>query len=115
MAQSKQFDFSFVNISLNDKEKAQLKSQPFTLDDLDNAALRLSQEGYKISLSYDSKHNCYSAFLFPTATCQSNKGLMLSGKGSTPVKALKQLFYGHYVQLREEWSDGASNTIEIDD
>jgi hypothetical protein len=110
---SKPSDISWVNYTLSTEQKAELKSQDF---DFDAAAIRLTEENLKITISYDDFNECYSAFLIPKSAEHKNAGCILSGRGSTPIKAVKQAAYIHWNIFDGDWSDARRpSRDEIDD
>jgi len=117
-SKAKRPDFKgFVNYPLSTDEKAAIKAISLTLDDYENFLIKLSEEGYKITISYDAFNQCYSCFLMHKDADHTNAGYMLSGKGSTPLKAFKQCSYIHYQIFDEDWSAhfAPQNRDEIDD
>ena len=104
---------SWVNYTLSADQKAELKSQTF---DFDNALLRLTEEGMKVTIAYDDFNECYSCYLIPKSPDHTNAGCILSGRGSTPIKAVKQAAYIHWNIFDGNWSDARqSRRDELDD
>ncbi len=110
-------DVVFVNWSLTDDQKKTLKATPFNLADLDNALIGLTQGGYKLTVSFDTYRECYTASLVPQGENNPNKGYILTGKGSTPLKATKQVLYIHYEIMDGDWAAYSTGSAreEIDD
>lgn len=103
----------WVNYTLSADQKAELKSQTF---DFDNALLRLTEEGMKVTIAYDDFNECYSCYLIPKSPDHTNAGCILSGRGSTPIKAIKQAAYIHWNIFDGDWSDARqSRREELDD
>jgi len=106
-------DVVWVNYNLTDEQRAELKASSF---DCDNALLRLCEENYKITVSYDAFAKCFACFLIPKGNEHKHTGMILSGRGSTPIKAIKQTAYIHWNIYDGDWSDYARPTSrEIDD
>lgn len=104
---------SWVNYTLSTDQKAELKAQTF---DFDNALLRLTEEGLKVTIAYDDYNECYSCYLIPKNPDHPNAGCILSGRGSTPIKAVKQAAYIHWNIFDCDWSDARqSKREELDD
>lgn len=104
---------SWVNYTLSAEQKSELKSQSF---DADGALIRLTEENMKVTLAYDDFNECYSCFLIPKGDDHRNAGCILSGRGSTPIKALKQAAYMHWQIFDGDWSDARRpSREEIDD
>lgn len=104
---------SWVNYTLTTDEKKALKTAEF---DADNALLRLVEEGYKITMGFDKFNECFSCFVVPTGEGHKHTGMILSGRGSTPLKALKQGCYIHWQVFDGDWTDvRVSQREELDD
>lgn len=110
-------DVQFVNWSLTDEEKAACKEWSVTMGDFDNALGKLIEEGYKVTVSYDNYRSCFTASIVPTKDAKMNVGYILTGKGSTPLKAIKQVLYIHFYIMGGEWAaySTAKNAEELDD
>jgi len=110
-------DVQFVNWSLSADEKSACKAWNLVLSEFDDALANLIESGYKTTLSYDNFRSCYTASIVPTKDAKSNQGYILTGKGSTAFKALKQALYIHYHIMGEEWAaySTAKAVEELDD
>jgi hypothetical protein len=110
-------DVKFVNWSLSPDEKAACKAWELSLEDYDEALLTLVEAGYKSTVSYDDFRSCFTASIVPTKTAKSNQGYILTGKGSTPLKSVKQVLYIHYHIMAEEWAEYSTGKSieELDD
>lgn len=108
---------TFVNVNLTNDDRQAIKAWSLTLEDLDNAFLKLVEEGHRVNVSYDSFNQCFSATLNQTDEKHRNAPLLLSGKGSTPLKALKQVMYIHWKLLDGDWVaySQSHQRAEIDD
>jgi len=108
---------TFINWSLTKEQKAEIKAFVMNVDDYDDFLTRLTDTHHKITVSEDKFNDCYSASIVPTAENKINKGYILSGKGSTPLKAVKQACYIHFTVFEGDWSSYSSQTgrAEIDD
>jgi hypothetical protein len=101
-----QFDkATFVSYTLSKEQRSELKATVFTLDQMDSQMLKLEEEGYKITFRPDDFNSCHAAWIIPTGDKHPNSGMILSGRGSTPLKALKQALYIHYQVFDSEWGD----------
>lgn len=98
-------DVRFVNFELDDQQLLENKNHELTLPELSDWLLMLCSDGYGISFRYDDRNECYAAYMSRRDTEHRNSGLMLSARGSSPVKALKQLCYKHFVGLDGDWSE----------
>jgi hypothetical protein len=110
-------DVTFVNWSLSPEEKSDCKAWILSLEDYDAALGRLIEAGYKTTLSYDNFRHCYTASIVPTKDAKDNQGYILTGKGSTATKALKQALYIHFYVMGESWASysTAQSVEELDD
>lgn len=110
-------DVQFVNWSLTEEHKAACKIWLKTLEDVEEALHSTIEAGYKVTLSYDTYRSCYTASIVPTKDAKSNQGFILTGKGSTPLKAAKQAMYIHYLVMDEEWANysNQAKVEELDD
>jgi hypothetical protein len=106
---------SFINVSLSGGQKEEVKHTVWTVDSLDNALNDLLGRGYKFTLRFDTRNDCFAAWLFgPDGT--ENAGYILAGRGSTPHKAIKQACYIHYTILEQDWgADQGQEGSVIDD
>lgn len=105
----------FVNVQLDQAQRDSIKANVWTIDSLDNALNDLLADGYKITLRYDERNDCFAAWLI-APTKSENSGYILSGRGSTPHKALKQAAYIHYAVLEKMWgADHGQDRSLIDD
>lgn len=110
-------DVVFVNWSLSVEDKVACKAWLVVEGDIDNALLTVIEEGYKVTCSYDSYRACFTASLIPQNDDSPNKGYILSGKGSTPLKATKQALFIHYRIMGSEWATYSTQreSEELDD
>jgi hypothetical protein len=110
-------DVKFVNWSLSAEEKAACKAWLVTTEDYDNAISSVIEAAYKVTVSWDGYRSCYTASIVPTSDARGNQGYILTGKGSTSLKAVKQALYIHYHIMGEDWAaySTATNAEELDD
>lgn len=99
------FNNQFVNYDLTKEEQALCKAWNFDLEDYFSVMDKLLDAGYKVGFSNDNYNKCYAAFLTPTKDTKDNQGLILSGRGSSPFKAFKQLVYKHFHIFDEHWEE----------
>lgn len=110
-------DVKFVNWSLDESSKAACKTWLTSQEDYDDAISGTIEASYKITVSWDTYRSCFTASLIPQSDAKSNQGFILTGKGSTALKAIKQALYIHYQVMDEEWASysTATNAEELDD
>jgi len=85
--------FSFVRFELTAPELRQVKEWKPTLDELDEIVASYNEKDYRISLSYDDYNSCHQAMMVQKFQNGPNWNLGLVGRGSSPIRALKQLFW----------------------
>jgi hypothetical protein len=95
----------FVNVTITAIEQAAIKAANFDLPTMDESLNALFSDGYKLSLRYDERNDCFCAWLIG-AVGSANVGLTLTGRGSTVSKSIKQLLYIHHVMLEKDWLEG---------
>jgi len=89
------FDQSrFVQYELDEAEAAQCKAWVLSEEDAWNGVLSMVDEGYSISLKYDTYSSSYACFVQVRGDdAHINAGLILTGRGSSPYKAVKQALF----------------------
>lgn len=109
-------DVKFVNYELTKEEREALKALPAWSEDWDSWLDRASDAGYSITLKFDAFSKAFSAFMSVREVSHPNYGAILTGRGSTQLKALRQVLYKHWALAQEEWNrlDRGLNE-EIDD
>lgn len=109
-------DVKFINRELTRDEKESLKAIEFSDSDAWLSMDKWSEE-YKFTLRYDERGACYSCFMQPLSVEHVNYGCILTGRGSTLVKALKQVVFKHErLAFEQDWGtlDGSAHA-DIDD
>lgn len=116
-AKSSFVEREFLNVYLDEAIKSAIKAVKVGLDWYDASLLELADSGYTFSLKWDERNNCHAAWILQQRPDHENFGFILPGRGSTPLKALKQALYIHYELLKGEWSKAAKKPTrdEIDD
>lgn len=106
----------FINYDLTVNEAADCKAWILTIDELDSYALKMVEEGYNITLNYDQRNHAYGCFIKCRDAGMENEGRILTGRGSTPFKALKQALYKHHFIFKGVWgSYDVLNNGALDD
>jgi len=95
----------FINYTLSKEQKDELKATEFSLEYADDILVKLTEANYKVTFSYDDFAECFAAHVVPKGTEHKNAGFILAGRGSTPLKALKQAAYMHWQIFDEDWSE----------
>lgn len=110
-------DVKWINWSLSNEQKQTLKAWVPTVEEIDDWEIKLIQSNHKITTSYDKYGDCYTTSVVPTEDNTINSGFILTGKGSTPLKSLKQAVYIHFTIFEGDWSSYSTATgkEEMDD
>lgn len=108
--------FEFLNYELTKEQKDALKAMPLWNGEWDEMLGNATKTGFAISLKVDGFNHCFAAYMQIRLRSHPCYGFILSGRGSTQTKALRQLLYKHFVALEENWN-GASTiqTAAFDD
>lgn len=85
--------YGFIQYSLTDDEKAYLKQQGVDHDRLWDTTEGLIESGWTFKFGYDSYNHAYQCVVSQRFADNPNAGYMLTGRGSTPPKALRQALY----------------------
>ncbi len=105
----------FVNITLSKEQLSAVKAESWDMSMTDNVLNKLLSDGYKVTMRYDDRNDCFACWLIPSAGSE-NAGYILAGRGSTPSKAIKQLAFLHFKVFDEVWgSEDQSHVSELDD
>lgn len=91
------FDSSrFVQYELDEDERLKCKQWSLSCDDLWMELLALCDDGYSVSVKFDAYSEAYACFVQVRGdTDNPNNGLILTGRGSTPFKSVKQAVFKH--------------------
>jgi len=106
----------FVQYELDSVEALACKGWSLDGDAAWQAMLPLLDEGYSFTVKYDGYSQCYACFVqIRGDENHPNSGLILTGRGSTPHKAVKQALYKHQA-IDASWVQyGERRTTELDD
>ena len=85
----------FVDIVLSDEDKASLSSMNFEDGDAFSFLEDMVEDGYKVSLSQDTAHDCYIAAATGSTDGNPNRGYTMAGRGPSLLGALASLAYKH--------------------
>lgn len=104
-AKAKRFDGSqFVQYELDKAQQAEVKGWEQSADQILYAAQEMVDSGYKFTLKWDTYGECYACFCMQGTDGGDNAGFVLTGRGSSVLKSLKQVLYKHLVCLEGDWS-----------
>jgi len=96
-------DSEFVQMELAAAEKQDLRKYAADIDGLDEALKDALEQDIKITIKTDERNACYVAFGFPLEG-SDNQGFILTGRGGSPSRALRELLYKDGVILGHEWA-----------
>lgn len=106
----------FIEYDLTEDEKRTLKAQSFELVDANVCLTNLVQSEYRVSFGFDFYNNSFTCSISHKDPKHANAGWVLVGRGSEPLKALKQAAYKHYSVFDEVWHNArAMSKAELDD
>jgi len=110
-------DVVFISFPLSEEQKSEIKIAAWDLEDMDNALITLAEQDYKTTTSYDDYSASYACFVTPKGDKHKNAGFILTGRGSSPHKAVKQAFYVHMVLFEGDWTgwQDTRRTADLDD
>jgi len=94
----------FVRYELDKEQQSACKASAITEAELFDELLALVGDGYKFTVKWDDYSQCHASFMQLSHPVGPNANLILTGRGSTPFKALKQLLWKHSVCLDGDWS-----------
>jgi len=94
---------SWVKYELDKKEMALVKAWTPTFEEMDAALLDGLCDEYRVNLSQEASKTTWLAVMQTKSDEHIHSEALLSGRGSTPLKALKQLMYKHLELFRKEW------------
>jgi hypothetical protein len=98
-------DVKFVQYELDVVQQKACKDHVVSPDEIFDSLLALCSDGYSVSVKYDGYSRAYAAFMQQRTEGGRNFGLILTGRGSSPFKAVKQLLYKHSVCLDGDWGE----------
>jgi hypothetical protein len=107
----------FINYNLTDEQKKAVREWNLSLDQLSQGTMQLVDEHFKVTLKYDDYSKAYACFVNPDGPEHPFTGWILTGRGSSPLKALKQALYIHFTVFEGNWLEYAHDVRadEIDD
>lgn len=110
------FDSSrFVNYELDTAEQAQCKGWDLSADDLWQEVQAMVDSGYGFSVKFDTFSEAYACFVrYAGQDGHPNTGFILTGRGSTCGKAVKQAIFKHRA-IGAAWGEHAESRKPIID
>jgi len=98
-------DSEFINLELDKKQTAAYREWRNDLENVLNLWLELVEAGYRVNTKYDDYSSACACFIIPMETTE-NGGYILTGRGSSPYRALTEAIYKHQEILHGDWSQG---------
>jgi hypothetical protein len=95
--------FTFINYRLSAEDQEWLRACDTGVDFPLTHLLVLVEEGYKFSLSNDSKNSTYVASITDRLPNSEYQNYCLTGRGASPLDAWVALAYRHAVVGRDGW------------
>lgn len=83
-------------------------------DAVNEALLKEIEGGYKVTISYDNRNKCFSAYLIPVEPSSPNAGCILSARGTSPYSVLRGLAYRHFIVFDGTWGNRQSAVVDDD-
>lgn len=83
----------FLNLSLTDEDKSIIKSTKYDLSDYVTDLDKWIDNGFKFTFSHDDYNHCFQVIGARSDRDHRDFGILLTGRGSTAIKAFKQWVY----------------------
>lgn len=102
----------WISCDLDDRQKAQMKEQFPSFEDVSFRLQDFVDSGYKFSVNIDKYNKCYSAYGFPTSEENPNFGSILTSRGNSVFAALRGLVFRHYGIFETVWGTWTKENID---
>ncbi len=108
---------TFIPRELTAEEQKLCKDWGVDAEHLASELGKLNEVGYKVTFRWDDFNECYACWFLPPKDHRDNAGLILTGRGSSALKAFKQALYKHTALFDEIWPRGGDRRggQDIDD
>jgi len=93
----------FVRGDLTDGDKADCRAWTVFDERGGDMLLALVTQGYRLTIKQDGNSEGALVFLNGPDSPHPHSGWTLTGRGSNPLKALKQVCFRHFVMFGEDW------------
>jgi hypothetical protein len=104
-------DARFIQYELDESQRIECKGWDLDGDALWLELLAYVDDGYTFSVKWDTFSQCYACFMQVRGDDQHiNANLILSGRGSSPAKAVKQVCFKHRA-VGASWSEFAEKRV----
>lgn len=107
----------FLNYDFSEAEKKKFKEWAVrNAEELIGLLDRLIDDGYHLSVKFDSYNQCVGAFIICRDPKSENSGWILTGRGSGVLGAVMGALYRHYVLFEAQWPiEAVSRRANLDD
>lgn len=100
----------FVQLELVEADKPAVRALRDDPERLADNVYGMVDDGYKLSISYDTGNDSYVFSATGKREAGRNAGLTLTGRGGAIVSAMAALWYKHDTLLQRDWSNAATKT-----
>ena len=104
----------FIDPYLSPAELEKQKEMTLSPEEAFDSLLKFIEEGFSVKFSWDDANCCHQATATPKKPDHPYAGMYLVGRGSEPIKALKQILFKHYHILDGIWSTEFVRTARED-
>lgn len=104
----------FVNYELDKEQTAEYRAWRQDSDLVFSILGEMLEGGYRVSLKWDDYSNSCAAFVIPLEG-NENYGLLLTGRGGNPYRALSEAVYKHEIVFGRVWHVTAKSGSAPDD
>jgi hypothetical protein len=87
--------FGFCRYELDTAQLVECKEWEVDCEDLMKMVTAFVDEGYNVVFKVDQTHECYMASATMQVKDHANYNICMTGRGSTALKAAKQMFFKH--------------------
>lgn len=96
----------FLNMNLSDEDKSIIKSTAYDMAEWSGDLEKWCDSGFKFTFSEDTYNSCFQVIGTRSDKEHKDYGILLTGRGSTPIKAFKQWVYIQTRLIQDaDWVD----------
>lgn len=114
-AKAKKANIAYLSRALTKEEKVRFKNWLGGGLDLEKLVLGIVDGGMKLSMSFDSYNDCYSASITRQPEDPKDPVEVLVGRGSSPLGALYGTLFRHYILFEGSWDFEETRQTDLDD
>jgi hypothetical protein len=93
----------FINYDLTKADKADVSAHIQQEGWIEQSIEAVLKGNFRIVISFDTKQECFLAFIFPQGESGAYSGYSISARGSTSTKALAVVLWKHVVLYDGSW------------